>query len=257
MAVAYGLHRFQLRVIPHGQQFLYFGEQPLFRHGPDPLLNAFIKFLAGPGQPDLERVIRGDFPVLFCQVPGPRDAAGIIYFQGPEQPLAVVGMDARGGSRVDFCKFTVQNIVPLSLQSFAEFLLQGFILFLASAAVIFCAKSIFIKNPFEQTPEIKPGAAGQKRNVAMALYNPDGFPGICYKAAKGVVVIRVNNIDQVMGNAVSFLRGRLGSAYIHVPVDLHGINAHYLAGKVFGNLQGEFGLADSCRTAEDEELLFR
>ena len=55
-----------------------------------------------------------------------------------------------------------------------------------------------------------------------------------------------------MGHQGALLRGGLGSADVHVPVDLHGIEADYLTGKPLSQGEGERSLANGRRADEDK-----
>ena len=91
----------------------------------------------------------------------------------------------------------------------------------------------------------------------MAANCPDGFAGILNKAAQGIIIIWIDNIDKIMRNAAPFGGRRLCSADIHIPVYLHGVDADYLAGKPFRDQQGEFGFAHRSRAAQNKEFLFK
>jgi hypothetical protein len=61
------------------------------------------------------------------------------------------------------------------------------------------------------------------------------------KEGRAVVLVRVQDVDQVVGNKLPFLSGRLGCADIHPAVNLHGIGAEDFTAEPLGQTKSQRG----------------
>ena len=79
------------------------------------------------------------------------------------------------------------------------------------------------KQAFQQRAEVEAGTAGKNRKPAALGNLRDGCPCQACVFAGGAKLVRVENIDQVMGNAAALGQGQLGGADIKVAIHLQGV----------------------------------
>jgi hypothetical protein len=73
------------------------------------------------------------------------------------------------------------------------------------------------------------------------------------KAGRIVLIIRVNDINEVMRNQGLFFLAWLGRANVHMAIDLHGVHAVDLAIKALHQLERESGFAHGSGTNQDDD----
>ena len=105
-------------MIAHVEKFLHLALQSLFYHNLDPLVYPFIQLCTGAAQAQLENIVLPGAWCLFCQVLRPGDPGALKNFQGPEQPLRIISMDAFGGIRINADQLCKKLLFPLFRKSF-------------------------------------------------------------------------------------------------------------------------------------------
>jgi len=65
----------------------------------------------------------------------------------------------------------------------------------------------------------------------------DGYPRQACVFAGGAELVRIENIDQVMGNAASLGHGQFGGADVKVAIHLQGVAVDDLSIEFFGDPQ--------------------
>src|SRR6185436_8899689 len=68
------------------------------------------------------------------------------------------------------------------------------------------------KQAFQQRAKVEAGATGKNRKPAAPGDLRDGYPRQACVFAGGAELVRIENIDQVMGNAASLGHGQFGGA---------------------------------------------
>jgi len=91
-----GLHGFQARIIPHGQQFFHLPQQPLFHHLFHPQIDPLVERFPLAIQADLQHRGQGGLRLLLAEMFAPGSAGCLENLQGPQQPVGIVGVDAGG-----------------------------------------------------------------------------------------------------------------------------------------------------------------
>ena len=89
------------------------------------------------------------------------------------------------------------------------------------------------KQAFQQRAEVEARAAGKNRKPAAVGNLRNGYPRQACVFAGGAELVRIENIDQVMGNAAALGQRQLGGADIKVAIHLQGVAVDDFAVELF------------------------
>ena len=107
----------------------------------------------------------------------------------------------------------------------------------------------------DQGVHIKTGAAGDDGYLSPGENVLDNRRGRFAIAADGEILIRLADIQHMVGNALHFFRRGLGGADVHAAIDLHGIAGNYLAVYHFCQFHGKSGLSGGRRPGNAYDLV--
>lgn len=216
-------------------------DKALIDHPFDPLIDSSAFVFLGSADSD-------DCPALrFRPIPLPleladRPSGQFMYFYGPNDAFFVVGVDALGGLRIDF----------------GQPLMQG-----GKTA----AGDLFPKSFADS--RICAGAVKQAIQKGLDIHGsaPDGYDGpaggdnLCdspvgqdQKAVHAEGFMRLNHIDQMIRNLLSFICRRLGGSDIHPLIYLHRVHTDDLAVEGAGHFKGQRTLS-GCSNSQNQDFL--
>ena len=105
----------------------------------------------------------------------------------------------------------------------------------------------------DERAQVEAGAAGDDGQVAAFGDAGEGFAGQAAVVAGGAGLVGPGDVDQVVRDeGALFVRG-LGGADLHLAIDGDGVAADDLAVELFGETQGERGLAAGGGADEHDE----
>ena len=102
----------------------------------------------------------------------------------------------------------------------------------------------------DESPKVETGTAddqGRRVLFGQLLQHPSSG-ALEFGHAKSA--FRIDQIDHVMRDPLSIGRGRLGSANIHAPVHLHGVDGDNVGIEILGQTESEVALAGRRRSEE-------
>ena len=112
------------------------------------------------------------------------------------------------------------------------------------------------RNLIEHGLQIKAGAADQNRHLAARLYLFDGLLCELLEAHCVKILLRLQNIDQMMRHALHLRRRDFCGSDVHVPIHLHGVGGDNFSVERFCECQREHGFAGRRGPRERYQRLF-
>ena len=156
-----------------------------------------------------------------------RRAGQVVNFEGADETLAVGHCDAVGGGGVD----RGEPGVEFGVGEFGEAGAEGFVL--AGA----------VEEAFDQGFEVEVGAADDDRGPTVGEAGFDKRVDVVQPVVDGETLVRFDDVDGFVADAVTQRAGGFGGAGVQVPVDLHGVGPDDEAAPTLGQGRGEVGLA--------------
>ena len=166
-------------------------------------------------------------------------ASGTVMLECAQHPYLIVRVDSRSSFRVGLLQFFVHGSTAFCSQFRRQLLPQtGRCFFLCKA------------HPIQKALNIQPCAAhkdGQLLPGRDLFFQLSGHGGkVCHAES----LVRCKDVHAVMRDTAGLLRCHLCRAYVQTFIDLHGITADDLAGKMFCKLYAQRRLS-GCGRADD------
>jgi len=162
----------------------------------------------------------------------------LIDFQCPNDPADIVWMQSPSRLRVHLGQALVQGIRALP----------------ASEPLHAAAKFPVGRRSREDAPQeslqIQGGAAHEKH---FAAGSPDCFHALLRSlkiSGQAERLMRIYQVDQMVGHPAALLRSGFGRANVHAAVDGHRIHGNDFRAEALGQRQTDGGLAGGCRTGK-------
>ena len=171
---------------------------------------------------------------------GHAQAAQTIDFERPGQTLRIVGMDARGGLRIDLSQLPMQRLPTFG---------RGPCLQLGTNGRV---GARHVGQAFQQRFVIQHGPAHQQRDTPTCGALSHCSQGIGAKFRRRIALGRITNIDQRMGKRVQNDSLGLGRANVHAAIDQCRIDADQVTRQYARQLQGQIGLAGGSRAHQED-----
>ena len=162
---------------------------------------------------------------------GERRAGELEYFERALDPLRVGRREARGRRGIHPGELCMQRGPPLASGSRVEPCAHAGIGPRQRAQAL------------GQRLEVEHRPAGHDRHPAAGANRRDRREGVVAEPRRGVGLGRVDDVDQVMGDARAGRRVGFRRADVHAPVDLRGVDADDLAADALGQRERERALA--------------
>ena len=250
LSVTYALHGDILRSQSLFLQALHFFNKSLFHHPVHPGIDPFVEFCTVHGEDKKDSVV-GRSPHVFAAVMlGNAQAAALLgEFQGPDDPLDIVGMNGLSRLRIHLLQALIEGLGP------AVF---GFLLHCSAAVRV----GIHFRevNPVEEGLDIKARASHKEGQTACPADLLCGLPGSRLEAHDIPGISGISDVDQIVGDPLHLFFCDLGGAYVHAAVDLHGVGGNDAAAHPLCEFDGSESLSGRCRARYDDQrslLMFR
>jgi hypothetical protein len=95
--------------------------------------------------------------------------------------------------------------------------------------------------------DVLPRPANEKWQFAAGVDSSNGFRSGLLKYGQAAGLVRVDHVDQVVGDAVALLLGRLGCADVHASIEEARIRRDDFTVQLFSKPDGNLGLTDRRR----------
>ncbi|OPZ69496.1 MAG: hypothetical protein BWY83_01956 [bacterium ADurb.Bin478] len=167
-------------------------------------------------------------------------AGKFIHLQGADDALGIVDVQAVVGLRIHSLQIGIDRLASLFAYSLPPLFFD------------LRVRDLGCKQSADQRLEIKARAADHPHTTPAAQKVRDAATGLASELAGAVGLIRIADVDKMVGNPAAFLRGGLGGADVHKAVNLARISGHDIGGEPARQLEGQLGLAD--RRGTDQEI---
>ena len=105
----------------------------------------------------------------------------------------------------------------------------------------------------DECAQVEAGASGDYGQAAAFGDTGEGFAGLTAVVACGAGLVGPGDVDHVVLDEGALFSGGLRGTDLHLAVDGHGVAADDLAVELFGQAEGERGLAAGGGADEDDE----
>lgn len=229
--VTQALHGFQVDAVALGQQLPHLIFKTPGHHPVHPPVDALVEHRSRPGQTELQGM-EVLFPKPMALVKDRQGFAGHFeHLQRPDDPIGIVGMDSCGSGAVNRPQAPDHALRPLRfgllLQSPANRRIRRPL----------CEKAV------NQRLDVKTGPSHDKNGAPARNRPANRAAGHRCIGGSVEILVRINNVDHVVGSLSLLRRRRLSRADIHTAIDLHGIGPDNLAVELTGQVDGQAGLA--------------
>ena len=155
-------------------------------------------------------------------------------FQRPQHPYLIIGVDDSGGFRVHGLQFCVHGFRAVGFQFSGQLLAQTIRGFFGGES-----------HPIQKALHIQSGAAYQQRQMPPGSDIPNVLPCQRGEIRHAEGLFRGEDVHAVVRDAAGLLRRHLCRTDVQPLIDLHGIAADDLAGKMPCQRHAESGFACS------------
>lgn len=111
------------------------------------------------------------------------------------------------------------------------------------------------REAVEQCPQVEPSSAHHDRQFSTASNLRDRGPGEARIITGGVNLFRLQDVEQMMRDAVAFGGRGFGRADVETAVELERVAVHQLARVELGQVNGEIGLTGSRGASDDQKWM--
>ena len=108
-------------------------------------------------------------------------------------------------------------------------------------------------DPFEERPEVEPAPPHDDRSAPARLDLGDRLPRLPGELAGRPPLARIEDVDQVMRDALPLLRGGLRGADVEAPIRLERVGVHDLAVERLGEREPQGALSGRGGAEDDQE----
>ncbi|CDN43153.1 hypothetical protein BN871_CL_00640 [Paenibacillus sp. P22] len=166
-------------------------------------------------------------------------------FQRPDDSSHIVGMQLGRGLGIGGSQPGMQGIDAIGIRELLELRTEGFVRARLGEPVS-VADRLDVESGAADN-EWKLAAGCDLRNEAAARF---------LEVGGRVGLVRIPDIDEMVGNPLHLITGNFGRADVHSPVDLHGVSRDDFRVPCLGKLQAQLRLADGRRPDQNEKRLF-
>lgn len=222
-----------------------FIDKPLAEHPIDALCNPMVQDRSFPTEN--KRMALGRYDEAFeLSLPVAKRFSGQFSdLQGPNHASLIAREYAMGRKRVDLLEPLEEGLDSHRL----NLLVDGF------------AKIPIGRWALEETADqgfqIQRRSADQKYVLPTTLNLCDLGVGFLEKLRDAVIVCRIDDIDQVMGDLSAGFDARLGRPDVHAFVNGHRIDRHDFGFQGFSKLEGDLGFARTGRSSQVHDVVQR
>jgi hypothetical protein len=217
-------------------QVLDLGEKPGPHHALHPGLDERAQLVEGVVEDDHEKTPgkqrRGRAPAQFTD----RNSGLFVHLKRAARANQIARKNLGGSVRIDLLQPTVQSRDAkggsLGLMARSDRRIRRW----------------RVEEPCTQGAKIESRAAHDDSRTATAVDIVEHRAGLRGPGRRMERLARIDEVEQMVRAACLFLARGLASANVHPAIDLHGVAAHYLAGKSFGQRQPQFALPRSRRS---------
>src|ERR1035437_2755100 len=228
----------------HRQDAARLVDQAALEHGAAARVEPLVQGLAVGQQPEFERAVAAQpvaaLPIQF----GHRAAGKEANLERAGDLRNVVRVNLTGGLGIESGKGAVERSAPARLargETVAQRLVAG--------------------RPFEEAvqerTEVEARAARDNREPAARRNACDGFPRQPGVFARGEDLVGVDDVDQMVRDALARGLWKFGGADIEMTVYLEGVAAHDFAAERFGESDAQAAFPRACRAGHRNQGQFR